>query len=166
MISKPKIETREAVHYAAIRMQVPIPFGKYLQPAWSKVHRWLAGQGWTDGLTIIRYLTTDMSKKLDIEVGFFADQVYPSSDEVNTGTIPAGQYATLLYTGSYKGQGVYKANVAIIEWAKENHVVWKTSNVDGVEWWNARLEIYLTDPEKETDPKKFQTELAFRVVDG
>ena len=42
MNSKPKIEERKAQPYAAIRMQVPIPFGKYLQPAWSKVHGWPA----------------------------------------------------------------------------------------------------------------------------
>ena len=106
-----------------------------------------------------------MSRKLDIEVGFFIDQPLPGDGEIITGTLPAGRYATLRHTGPYKGNGVYKANVAIIEWAKENHVVWKTELIDGVEWWDARLEIYLTDPAKEKDTKQYQTELAFRVVE-
>lgn len=166
MNSEPKIEQRSAQPYAAVRLQVPIPFGKYLQPAWAKVQKWIAAQGLENGPSIIRYLTTDMSTKLDIEVGFFVDQVVPGSPEIVTGIIPAGRYATLLYTGSYKGKGVYKANVAIVEWAKMNGVVWKQVHQDGVEWWDARLEIYLTDPDLEKDPKKFQTLLAFQVAEG
>jgi hypothetical protein len=45
MNSTPIIEHREAQPYAAVRMQVPIPFGKFLQPAWSKVRYWLLEKG-------------------------------------------------------------------------------------------------------------------------
>jgi len=166
MNSKPKIEERKAQPYAAIRMQVPIPFGKYLQPAWSKVHGWLAGQGISHGPSIIRYLTTDMATKLDIEVGFALEWEIAGGEGILTGMLPAGQYATLVYTGSYRGKGVYKANVAIIEWAQETGVTWKTSKRDGVEWWDSRVEWYLTDPDLESDPKKYKTELAFMVTDG
>jgi effector-binding domain-containing protein len=165
VITKPKIEPRAAQAYAAVRLQVPIPFGKFLQPAYAKVQKWLSGQGILNGPAIIRYLTTDMSKKLDIDVGFFIDQAIPSGEGILTGILPPGQYVTLLYTGPYKGKGVYKANVAIIEWAQENGIVWKTRNIEGIEWWDARLEIYLTDPDKESDTMKFQTELAFMIKD-
>jgi effector-binding domain-containing protein len=162
----PKIEHREAHPYAAVRMQVPIPFGKFLQPAWSKVHNWLAGQGISHGPAIIRYLTTDMSTKLDIEVGFVIDKAIPGADGILTDVLPAGQYATLIYTGSYKGKGVYKANVAIIEWAKENGIAWNVSNKAGVEWWDSRVEWYLSDPNADPDPKKYLTELTFMVASG
>jgi hypothetical protein len=33
---EPKIERRKKQHYVAIRTIVPIPFGKYLQPAWNE----------------------------------------------------------------------------------------------------------------------------------
>lgn len=165
MITKPKIEPRSEHPYAAVRMRVPIPFGKYLQPAWSKVHEWLAAQGLSHGPAIIRYFTTDMSKELDIDVGFVIDKPIPGGEGVTTDVLPAGQYATLLYTGSYKGKGVYKCNVAIIEWAKENSIAWKTSHKNGMEWWDSRVEWYLSDPEIESDSKKFRTELTF-MVDG
>jgi effector-binding domain-containing protein len=166
MISGPKVEQRPAHPYAAVRLQVPIPFGKYLQPAWSKVHKWLAGQGILHGPAIIRYLTTDMSAKMDMDVGFVMDRAIPAAGGVVTDVLPAGQYATLLYTGSYKGKGVYKANVAMIEWAKANAVAWKISHRDSVEWWESRVEWYLSDPDSDLDPKQYQTELTFMLAGG
>ena len=74
---KPTIEQRVAHPYAAVRLQVPFPIGKFLQPAWSKVNNWLAKQGISHGPAIIRYLTTDMSTNLDIEVGFVTDVQLP-----------------------------------------------------------------------------------------
>jgi effector-binding domain-containing protein len=166
MISKPKLEQREQQHYVAIRTAVPIPFGKYLQPLWSEVDAWLKRQGIplsSSGPAIIRYLTTDMSKKLDIDVGFTIDKAVIGNGRIIAGVLPEGRYATLMYTGSYKGKGLYKATVELLDWAKENNIEWNTSTKDGVEWWNGRTEFYLTDPDKETDPKKYQTELAFLV---
>ena len=164
MISTPIIERREAQPYAAVRLQVPIPFGKFLQPAWSQVHNWLAGRGVSHGPAIIRYFTTDMSAKMDIDVGFVMDRTIPGADRVVADILPAGQYATLLYTGPYKGKGVFKANVALIEWAKENAAVWKISTLVGVEWWASRVEWYLSDPDTEPDPHKYQTMLTFLLA--
>ena len=143
---------------------MPIPFGSYLQPLWDEVHDWLNSQGMpSPGPAIIRYLTTDMSKKLDIDVGFAVNRRLSGNDRIMVDTLPAGKYATLLYTGSYRGKGIYKANVALIGWAKENGVGWNTSSKNGVEWWNGRVEWYLTDPAREKDAKKYQTELTFLV---
>jgi effector-binding domain-containing protein len=162
MIGEPKLEYHSEKPYVAIRTQVPIPFGKYLGPLWDEVDGWLSKRGINQyGPAIIRYLTTDMSKKLDIEVGFVVNQAETGDERIRAGVLPAGQYATLLYTGPYKGKGIYKATVALLEWAKENRVVWDTTVKDDVEWWNGRVEWYLTDPAKETDTHKYRTELAF-----
>jgi hypothetical protein len=75
MISEPKIERRKKQRYAAIRMAVPIPFGKYLQPAGDEVYHWMKSKDIKpSGPAIIRYLTTDMSRELDIDVGFTVDK--------------------------------------------------------------------------------------------
>jgi effector-binding domain-containing protein len=169
MLSKPKLEDRKEQHYVAIRTAVPIPFGKYLAPLWEEVETWLKSQGVPPsihGPAIIRYLTTDMSKKLDIEVGFVVDRALSGNDRILADVFPAGNYATLLYTGSYKGKGIYKATVALLDWAKDNGIVWNTSTKNGVEWWNGRVEWYLTDPAKEPDTKKYQTELAFLTAEA
>jgi effector-binding domain-containing protein len=164
MLTGPKLEDRKEQYYLAIRTAVPIPFGKYLQPLWNEVEAWLKSQGlpaYAWGPAIIRYLTTDMSTKLDIDVGFTVDRPIVGNDRIIAGVFPAGRYATLLYTGSYQGKGIFKATVALLDWAKENKVVWNTTTKNGVEWWNGRVEWYLTDPAREKDPKKYQTELAF-----
>jgi effector-binding domain-containing protein len=164
MNSEPVIERRPAHPYAAIRLQVPIPFGKYLTPAWSRVDRWLAHQGKSHGPAIIRYLTTDMSAKLDMDVGFVVDRSIRGGDGILAGVLPAGRYATLIYTGTYRGKGVYKANVALIQWAQANGIVWKTSKVDAEQWWDSRVEWYFNNPETDPDPTKYRTELTFRVA--
>ena len=162
MIGEPKLEYRDKQRYVAIRTQVPIPFGKYLGPLWDEVTRWLKNQGLVStGPAIIRYLTTDMSKKLDIDVGFLIDQAVTGDDRITVDVLPAGQYATLLYTGPYKGKGIYKATVAILEWAKQNQIVWDTTVKEDVEWWAGRVEWYLSDPAIEADTHKYRTELAF-----
>jgi effector-binding domain-containing protein len=164
MVTQPKLKNRQQQYYATIRTQVPIPFGRYLQPLWKKVNDWLKSQGISSpGPAIIRYLTTDMSKKLDIDVGFEMDQRIAGDDRIIVDVLPSGQYATLLYTGPYRGKGIFKANVAMMEWAKANGIVWNTSSKNGMEWWNGRVERYLTDPTRDPDTKKYQTELAIMV---
>ena len=164
MLTEPKIERRKKQHYVAIRMAVPIPFGKYLKPAWDEVYDWLKAKGIKpSGPSIIRYLTTDMSKELDLDVGFTVDKAVRGDNRITADFLPAGRYATLLYTGPYKGKGIFKATVALLEWAKENKIKWDTSKKKGVEWWNGRAEFYFSDPDTEKDPKKYQTELAFLV---
>jgi effector-binding domain-containing protein len=164
MAAQPKLENRQQQFYVAIRTELPIPFGKFLQPLWNEVKGWLKSQGISSpGPAIIRYFITDMSKKLDIDVGFEMDQRIAGDDRIIVDVLPRGQYATLQYTGSYRGKGIFKANVAMMEWAKAKGVVWNTSSKNGVEWWNGRVERYLTDPVRELDTKKYQAELAIMV---
>ncbi len=166
MITGPKIERRKKQHYVAIRMAVPIPFGKYLQPAWDEVYDWMKSKEIKpSGPAIIRYLTTDMSKELDIDVGFTVDKVVKGDRRIIGDFLPAGRFATLVYTGPYRGKGIFKATVALLEWAKENKVKWDTTKNKGVEWWNGRAEFYFSDPAVEKDPTKFRAELAFLVAD-
>jgi len=42
-------------------------------------------------------------------------------------------------------------------------IVWNTTSKKEVEWWNGRVEWYLTDPARESDTKKYLTELAIQV---
>ncbi len=167
MITTPKIEYRPAQPYAAVRLQAAIPFGKFVQPSHRETLRWLEGRGLKPvGAPFIRYLTTNMERKLDLEIGWPVADEIPGDERIMTGSFPAGRYAVLLYTGSVRGKGLYRATVALLEWANENHIPWQKSIIDGVEWWGSRLEHYLTDPAEQPDLKKWQTELAFLVAEG
>ena len=166
MITNPKIEYRQAQPYAAVRKQVSIPFGNVLGPLWGEVNTWLAGKGLTQsGAPFIRYITTDMARKLDIEVGWPVTSSVTGDEHITTGIFPAGKYAVLTYTGPYKGMGLVKATAALLDWAEKNHVRWQMTNINGVDSWEARLEHYITDPNEQPDSKKWQTELAFLIAD-
>jgi effector-binding domain-containing protein len=160
MISEPELKNRPEQHYAAVRMQVLIPFGDVLPSLYGEVNDWLAGKGMSPaGAPIIRYLTTDMSRKLDIEVGWPVSAPISGDSRIIPGLIPAGRYAVTTYTGPY--DGLVDATAALLAWADKNNIAWKKSTVDGIEWWDARFEIYLTDPGIESDPQKWKTELVF-----
>lgn len=167
MMTEPRIERRKKQYYAAIRMAVPIPFGKYLQPAWDEVYDWLTSKEIKpSGPAIIRYLTTDMSKELDIDVGFTVNKALKGNDRITTDFLPAGRYAVLLYSGPYKGKGIFKATVALLEWAKKNKIKWDISRKKGIEWWNGRTEFYFSDPAVDKDPNNYKAELAFLIKEA
>jgi len=162
MSATPKLEQRPAQHFVARRLQVPIPFSQYLQPAWEEVGTWLEKQGASpSGPPIIRYLAIDMATFLTIEVGFPVEKALEADERISVDIFPAGCYAVSTYTGTYKGKGLMKATAALLDWAQEHKITWDTSTIDNVEWWRARYESYITDPEEEPDPKKWQTEIIF-----
>ena len=166
MVTRPGLEYRSEKYYVAIRKQVSIPFGELLPPLWGEVGAWLAGKGMApSGVPFIRYLTTDMAKKLDIEVGFPVVTAVPGDERISAGVIPAGRYATLVYSGPYDNEGLVNATAGLLAWAEANHITWQTSIRDQIEWWEARYEFYLTNPAEEPDSQKWQTELAFLVAE-
>ena len=84
-------------------------------------------------------------------------------DQVISGTLPAGRYATVTHIGPPDTLGA--ATAALLEWADERGVQWDMTVGDEGERWGARLEIYLTDPREQLDLSKWETELAFRLAD-
>ncbi len=100
---EPKLEHRTEQPYVAVRAQVVIPFGEVLGGFWDEANAFLASKGLTpSGPPFIRYLTTDMDKKLDIEVGFPVASRVDGNDRITTGVFPEGQYAVFLYFGHYE----------------------------------------------------------------
>ena len=167
MITEPRLEVRPKQPYVAIRTQVAIPFGAVLPKLWAEVETWLAHRdGGTADIPIIRYYTTDMSTKLDLDVGFMVPSALPGEGRITAGFLPAGRYAVLTYTGPYRGKGLVKASAALLEWAAKNHLTWQNFTIDGAEWWGGRAEFYLTGPNQGPDSKKWQTELAFLTAEA
>lgn len=165
--TEPRLERRPEMHYAALRLQVGIPFGELIPPAHDEVLAWLTQKGVQPaGAPFIRYLTTDMSRKLDIEVGWPVAAPLSGDQRMATGTIPAGLFAVMLYTGPYSGNGLYNATTALLEWAEQNGIHWKNPMIDGVETWAARFEHYLTEPAEVPDENQWETELAFMTEEA
>jgi effector-binding domain-containing protein len=166
MITEPKIEDRNDQHYVGIRSQVTMQeLGKLLPPLWGEVYGWLANQSLKPaGAPLWRYRVIDMAAKLEIDVGIPVATPVTGDNHITADTLPAGQYATIVYTGPY--EGLMQATADLLAWAQNKGVVWdKWATGSRGEGWRARVEHYLTDPREEPNPAKWQTKLAFKLAD-
>ena len=164
MITAPTLEDRPEQPYAAIRTQATM---QELPTVIPQLHRevfaWLGRQGVAPaGAPFIRYLVIDMAAKLDIELGVPVATAVSGDGRVSAGVLPAGRYATLVYTGPQNGVA---ANAALLDWGAERGLVWDRWVAENGDGFGARLESYLTDPNDQPDPAKWETEVAIRLAD-
>jgi effector-binding domain-containing protein len=86
-----------------------------------------------------------------------------ASGRIQPGVLPEGRYAVLRHTGPY--DGLIASNAALEEWAHEHEVEFDSwSTPDGTAW-RGRAEHYLTDPSREPDPAKWETDVAYLTRD-
>lgn len=166
MITEPRIEHRNAQPYQGIRAQVTIQeLGTVLPPLWGEVYGWLASNGLKPtGPPFWRYRVIDMAAKLEIDVAVPVAGTAIGDNRIIADILPAGRYASLIYTGPY--EGLLQATADLLAWADKKGMVWdKRPAGPNREAWRARVENYLTDPTKEPDPVKWETELAFKLAD-
>jgi len=164
MITEPKVEERTEQPYVAIRTQVTMhELGTVIDPVVGELYAWLGQRGVAPvGPFFIRYRVINMEAQLDIELGFPVVSALSSDDRISTGVLPAGRYASLVYTGPY--DGLVEANAALLDWGAEQGLMWDSWAAENGDRFGARLESYLTDPSTEPDPAKWDTEVAIRVA--
>jgi effector-binding domain-containing protein len=164
--TEPKIEHRTAQNYVGIRTQVSMDeLGSGIIPQLhDEVMGWLKSQAMEpSGAPFIRYHVINMPGMLDVEMGWPVAPAISGGDRVIAGTIPAGRYASVLYTGDYSG--LMEANRVLIGWAEENAIEWDAWDDPNGHAFRSRLETYITDPGDEPDPNKWETEVAIKVAD-
>jgi effector-binding domain-containing protein len=165
MFTEPKLEDRKEQPYVAVRSQatmneldVAIPQGI------GEVAAWLGKQGVAPaGAPFIRYLVIDMEALLEIEVGFPVASSLPGDDRVRAGVLPAGRYASLIYTGIDNG---IQGNWELLKWGAEQGLVWDKWETEKGDAFGARFESFLTNPDEEPDRTKWETEVAITVAAG
>jgi effector-binding domain-containing protein len=162
-ISKPTLEDRAEQHYVGIRTQVPMNGMKKCIPQFlGEVFAWLGERGVQPaGAPFMRFHVINMAGNMDMEVGVPVATVVQGDGRVAAGVIPAGRYATLVYSGV---TGI-KGNKALIDWAAKNNIRWDRWDDERGDAFRARVEYFLTDPAEEPDRKKWETEVAIKVVD-
>ena len=149
---------REAQPYAAIARSVNMEeMVAALPECWPRVFGWLAEQGQAPaGAPFIRYVSVDMAADvMELEIGIPTAMLCEPGDGVMTGQFPAGTYVRLIHTGSY--DDLMAANDSLQQQALAGG---HSLAAEGLNW-DARLECYLTDPESEPDPARWQTELLY-----
>lgn len=167
MISEPQLRDRPTQHYVGIRTLASLPELPEVIPGnHRKVYAWLNQHGIAPaGPPFIRYHVINMATKLDIELGVPVASRVSGSGEVRPGELPAGRYGSLVYTGPYAGDGLMRANAALLDWGAQQGLRWDRFDDPNGDGFAVRYETYFTDPGEEPDPAKWETEVAIRVSD-
>ncbi len=162
MIGEPKIDERAQQHYLGIRMQTPFR-GMFAQvnKQFTTLNKWLKQYGIMPvGALFLRYHVIDMAGEMDITVGVPVATPLPGDALVKPGILPAGRYASLIYSGLGLA-----ANKALLEWTRTNNLrldKWADPKGDA---FGCRYEAYLTDPKLEPRKKQWEIELAMKLAD-
>lgn len=164
MFTKPRLDERTEQYYLGIRTQIPMQqLGKAIPQLTDEIFAWLDRQGTAPaGAPFIRFHVIDMAGKLDIEMGVPVASSQPGDTRVSPGILPAGRYASLVYTGVKNG---VKGNKALLDWGAEQGIVWDTYQSDKGDGFGARYESFLTDPADEPNMARWETEVAIRLAD-
>jgi effector-binding domain-containing protein len=165
MVTDPKIVDRPEQHTVGIRAWVALPeFSSVIDKLFPEVFAWLEKQGIAPaGAPFIRYHVINMETQMEVEIGVPVAKAVPGNGRVSADVLPAGRYATLLYTGHYSG--LMEANGVLIDWAKEKGIKWDRWDDARGDAFRSRYESYITDPGKEPNPDKWETEVAIKLAD-
>jgi effector-binding domain-containing protein len=161
MTQPPQIQARAAQPYVGIPATVTMEtLGTAVDSGFPELFGWLAGQGIAPGgPPFIRYLVIDMDGDLQIELGVPVSAPVTGSGRIQAGVLPAGSYAVLRHTGPY--DGLIASNAALQQWAAGQGVRFDASDTAHGSAWGGRVEFYLTDPSREPDPAKWETDVAY-----
>jgi effector-binding domain-containing protein len=160
--TEPKIDNRPEKHYMGIRVQTPFKgMFKVVDQIRKEMTIWLEQQKIEPaGPPFLRYHVIDMAGEMDIEYGVPMAEVLPDDGRVTADLLPAGRYASLIYTGS----GM-TGNKTLIEWAKANGIAWDRWDDEKGDAFRSRCETYLTDPKVEHRKTKWEIEVAIKLAD-
>jgi AraC family transcriptional regulator len=148
-----EVKEIEAVNVVAIKATVPtVEIGAKLGEIFPKLMQYIGDKGIKmAGPPYSKYYSWDPAGESEMEAGVPVTGEAEGEGEIEFIELPATKVATALHVGPYEKIGpVYEAIQKYIE--KEG------LKIAGAVW-----EAYLTSPEVETDPNKFQTQVYFPV---
>ena len=168
MITQPKIDDRQQQPYLGIRSQVAMGELPTIIPQQiGEVAGWLEQHGAEPaGPPIVRFhacpTTAETAAMLDIAVGWPVAATLAGNDRIIADALPAGRYASLIYTGVENG---IKGNAALVDWAAAQGIKWDSWDESLGEAFGGRVEYLLDGPEDDPDPANWKTEVAIKLAD-
>lgn len=159
----PRIVQRPAIPFVAIRTTETMSSMSSVFPRLMPgLRQWAAKHQVSEaGAPFIRFIHVDMAKGLDIEIGFPVAKAANGDDKVTAGFLAAGRYVSLTHFGNYSG--LVPPNAALQAWAHNKHLRFKMTKGAKGEEFVSRLELYKTDPDKQPDPAKWETEILYMI---
>lgn len=110
------------------------------------------------GHAYLRYFVIDMEGDMDVEFGYCMGLELEGDDPVRIGSLPAGEYAGLVYSGS----GL-RGNRALIEEIRSRGLTVDRWDCPEGDAFGCRYEMYLTDPKIEPRKTKWEIEVAMKL---
>lgn len=173
MERSPHIQRRAAKPYVAIPAQVSTEaeFRKAVDRGFPELFGWLrSNEIEPSGPPFIRYLeVADEGRPLRIELAAPTGVAVFGDERVHADELPEGRYATFLHVGPYNSSDVpdlRAARAELLEWARRHGIEWDASETARGTAFEACIERYLTDPSREPDWSKWETELAYLIADS
>ena len=160
-IGKPKIDQRPKLTYMGIRTLAPFKgMPKVIDRISKDLTTWVDNNKVkSSGLPFLRFHVIDMRGFMDISFCVPVRRALPNDGDVKADLIPAGRYASLIYSG-----GGISANRALIEWVRTQGMDfdnWETEQGDNL---RGRYETYLTDPKIEPRKSRWKIEVAIKLA--
>jgi effector-binding domain-containing protein len=165
MSFNPAYMRRSAQPYLAIRARmVRDALATTAPQLLAELTAWLAAHAVAPiGAPLIRYFVVDYNTaEVEIDLGVPVENAAPEDKRVRSGVLPGGQYVVVTHAGSY--DGLVDTTAELLAWGEAHHVRWQVEEKDHVTKWAGRVEHYLVGPPRETDPARWQTEIAILVA--
>jgi effector-binding domain-containing protein len=161
-IGKPKIDSRPEQPYMGIRTIAPFKgMSKVIERLSKEMNAWVDEHNLKpSGPPFLRYHVIDMRGSMDIEFGFPFRKALPEDGEMKAGSLPAGRYASLIFSG-----GGISGNRALIEWVRSQGMEFDRWDTEQGDNFRGRYETYLTDPKVEPRKSRWNIEVAIKLAD-
>lgn len=154
-----EFEERAEQPYVAIPARATLREWGSVNALVPEVFGWLAARNIAPaGALFYRHrVVGGMDEKFEVEVGVPVATPVEGDGRVVVGAKPGGRYAVRMHRGH--PDGIAETHLALVAWATEQGF----PPVRDGETWVGMFESYLTDPEDEPDPNRWETELAYLV---
>ena len=169
-MTEPRIQERAEQPYLGIACEVTDGIAPVVDRAFPQLFAWLGEHGVEpSGPPFIRFRELDgAGEPLRIEVGApVSDGESRGGGPVHADALPAGRYLTLLHVGPYRSEtatDLGDAQAALIAWAAEHGVTYSHPTERGLAL-PCCVEHYRIGPHEESDWRKWETELAYLIVE-
>jgi effector-binding domain-containing protein len=161
-IGKPKIDTRSKMTYMGIRIIAPFKgMSREVTRIAGELNEWVeTNKVKTSGPPFLRFHVIDMRGYMDISYCVPVKKALPNYGKVKADFIPAGRYASLIYSG-----GGISGNRALIEWVRAKGMDFDRWDTEQGDNFAGRYETYLTDPKVEPRKSRWKIEVAIKLAD-
>jgi effector-binding domain-containing protein len=170
LTDEPCVVERAAQPYLKITCQVTAGVPAAVDTAFPALFGWLGSRGLApSGPPFIRTTEIDRGgQPLELEVGVPVAEAVSGEGEVESDTLPAGRYLTLLHVGPYRSRtepDLEDARAALLRFAEERGIVCGRPTDRG-EALECSVEHLRVGPVDTPDHSKWETEFAYLIVDG